>query len=177
MDLIIMGGAELNFPLIGCQLAGGKMLEGVNRLLARLLTQKCICHLGHRIITSAAAVAVHLIDRILLIGVDQSVGFCGFDAPKRKAMWHTEQRGRKTMAARVCRLPDVVASLFLEGLKKWHPPLRTTLIALAIRANEIEPAIVNKLRIVVLLGDDLVDAKVPCTRQMLDVFEEHQKQG
>jgi UTP--glucose-1-phosphate uridylyltransferase len=28
---------------------------------------------------------------------------------------------------------------------------------------------------VVLLGDDLVDAKVPCTRQMIDVYNEHQK--
>lgn len=28
---------------------------------------------------------------------------------------------------------------------------------------------------VVLLGDDLVDAKVPCTKQMIDVFEKEQK--
>jgi UTP--glucose-1-phosphate uridylyltransferase len=28
---------------------------------------------------------------------------------------------------------------------------------------------------VVLLGDDLVDAKVPCTKQMIDVYEKHDK--
>ncbi|MDZ4786711.1 MAG: UTP--glucose-1-phosphate uridylyltransferase GalU [bacterium] len=28
---------------------------------------------------------------------------------------------------------------------------------------------------VVLLGDDLVDSKVPCTKQMIDVYEKHQK--
>jgi len=28
---------------------------------------------------------------------------------------------------------------------------------------------------VVLLGDDLVDSSVPCTKQMIEVFEEHQK--
>lgn len=28
---------------------------------------------------------------------------------------------------------------------------------------------------VVLLGDDLVDAKVPCTKQMIDVYSEHKK--
>lgn len=28
---------------------------------------------------------------------------------------------------------------------------------------------------VVLLGDDLVDSEIPCTRQMINVFEEHQK--
>ena len=28
---------------------------------------------------------------------------------------------------------------------------------------------------VVLLGDDLVDSKVPCTRQMIDVFQQHKK--
>ena len=28
---------------------------------------------------------------------------------------------------------------------------------------------------VVLLGDDLVDAKVPCTKQMMDVYEKHKK--
>jgi UTP--glucose-1-phosphate uridylyltransferase len=28
---------------------------------------------------------------------------------------------------------------------------------------------------VVLLGDDLVDAQVPCTKQMIDVYEKHQK--
>ncbi len=28
---------------------------------------------------------------------------------------------------------------------------------------------------VVLLGDDLVDAKVPCTKQMMDIYDKHQK--
>jgi len=35
--------------------------------------------------------------------------------------------------------------------------------------------VVGKQPFAVLLGDDLVDAKVPCTKQMIDVYEEHKK--
>jgi UTP--glucose-1-phosphate uridylyltransferase len=76
-----------------------------------------------------------------------------------------EKEGKGELAARIRETSNLVS---MVAVRQGSPRGLGHAVLCAREVIGNEP-------FVVLLGDDLVDAKVPCTRQMIDVYERHHK--
>ena len=56
----------------------------------------------------------------------------------KKSVWEADEIGREPVAADVRRLPDALARLRTQRLIKSVAEFRAALVALAVRADEIE---------------------------------------
>jgi len=96
-------------------------------------------------------------------------------------------RGKSSILDHFDRHPELEAKLEAQGKKELLDALReTSSMVNVVSVRQQEPRglghavlcakdLVGNEPFAVLLGDDLVDSTIPCCRQMIDVFEKHDK--
>ncbi|MCJ7827650.1 UTP--glucose-1-phosphate uridylyltransferase, partial [Patescibacteria group bacterium] len=79
---------------------------------------------------------------------------------------YLEMRGKTEMLSRVKAIPRMANFIFLRQTKDYPYGNATPLLLIKSLIKENEP-------FVYAFGDDLVKSKVPCMKQLIDVYEKH----